>query len=182
MNLKIILLCVLILVIKLNGYCQNKELVIKNIKSGKEKVIHEGQKLKITLFNGDVIRGRLKLNDTSKITGTNRFILISNNIFSDHDKTINVININNIESIKIKYLVLSIIGSIITCGGASFIIGGAAIINSTPNNPDVSGIGIGIGIIGITFGLFVGIIPGTIILSSGNEYDVNQWEYYIKTK
>jgi hypothetical protein len=162
-KLVILIICIILTGV-INGYGQNKGLLLKNKSTGKEKLIHEGERIKVLCKNGLVIRGRLKMNDTSKLV-ENTVVMI------DSQK----VNINEIETIKIK----SLAGKIITGSGGVLTVGGTALVIVAVFSFGEGGIILaGIGLTGIGAGVAI-TIAGVIILVSGKKYTSELWVYSI---
>ncbi len=97
-NSKIIVICPIFLILFFKGYSQNaEEIVIKNKITGREWVIHDGQKIKVVRSDDIVIMGNIIKNDSVLIAG-NEIIINS------HMNKVNCnynININEIKDIII---------------------------------------------------------------------------------
>ncbi len=189
MKLKIILLCTVILAIKLNGYSQNKELVIKNRVNGKEVIIPEGKMVKVA-FKGRVIRGNLILNDTIKSKLNNDEIEIATHPNPDLVNTYNL-NLNEIKRIN----TVSYVGAGTTVIGVGIIIASLVILSSqTPvpqtngeNGDEVAGIAdqnqsklLGGSFVFLVGALVTGV--GVMITVLNDSYDCKYWEFSIRTK
>lgn len=195
MNKKIIILCSALLVVLLNGYGQNKELLLTNKISGKERIIHEGQKLKVRLKTGQVYRGELILKDTTNSTSENNQIIIRTQ--PDYDVfSFNKINLNEIEVIKKISLPGNIIGGTLTAVGSAITIAGVVILSSqtplpertTYNNDQIAGIAdqntgkLLSGAFSIVVGIGVtiaAILTWTWI--SGKRYYLDNWNFSVRT-
>lgn len=191
MKEKTFIICLLFLGLLINGYGQHNELLLKNKTTGNELVIHEGSRLKITLKNGKVCRGELILKDTTSGLVENNQIIIrthpDNNVFSFYK-----VNINDIKYIKTKPLSGKIIGSTLLGIGAGLFITLIIYNNNSQNQLNATQkqggdtgtqplaifvndmLYVAAGVVAITL--------GTVVLSSGIKYDIENWEFSIRTK
>lgn len=179
MNLKIILLYTVILTSIINGYGQNKELVLKNKITEKEKIISEGKRIKVIFNSGRVIKGKFIINDTSRLKGNNEILITihtSDNIYKEN------VNINSIASIKVTSLTRNIIGGIITgIGMAPVVYGVAAMSSSAAQNPDAGALIVAEGLI-VTLGGTLITVIGITTWTGGKYYNRDDWEFSIQTK
>ncbi len=197
MNLKKILLCLIISTIIINGYGQNRELVLKNKKYGYENLMHEGQNLKVILNNGSIITGELRWsNDSSDLSRNNEILLKleSENYYFDStfkEKTIYKINLADIKRIKRPSnagAVVTVIGSVITIAGIVILKSQTPVPQTNGENEDEAA---GIAdqnipkLLGGGLAFFVGsivtIIGGLVLLAETSEsYNCKYWEFSIR--
>jgi hypothetical protein len=159
-----------------DGYGQHKVLLITNKKTGKELVIHEGERLKVACKNGNVIRGRLIFNDTSKLIGINDIRIIHHD---SNKSSIYDVNFNDIETIKSISLAGKIIGVTITVIGGVITITGIVVVATASGQFGWWADAVGIVTAGI--GVIIDIV-GVIVLTSGRKYENELWKYAIITK
>lgn len=178
MSRKIIVLSLVLLALLVNVHGQNKVLVLKNKITGKERIIPEGKRIKVVFNNGDVIKGKVIINDATRLKGNNE-ILINNTLNSIYKEKV---NINSIVYIKVPSLARNIIGGIITGIGVYPIFVGVTLMSSVgAQDPDWGGLVTFIGFVTAFGGALTSGI-GIITWTGGKQYNRDDWEYIIRTK
>jgi hypothetical protein len=180
---KAILILSIIITSSIEGIGQNNALVLKNISSGKEEMIQEGNILMVTCKNGLVFKGQFIID---------KYVLNSDDVIMIDT---NRINVDQIKSIKMKFSGQNAIGGIFAGLGACLTIGGVSEMNSAKNklygnlppntvNPDQVAKGCLSGTVGVgaIYAGVAAIITGIVVLASGKKYEITKWDISIRTK
>ncbi len=171
---KIIFFLSFALTLLIGIYGQNDVLVIKNIKSGKHKIILQNQNITISCFNSRIYRGKLNIVNDSAIKVGN-----------------NIIRLNNIEEIEAKPALKIILGAFLLTGGlivtpGGIILSGYGILAlSLISNQEFGSIGY-IGVPLIIGGLFITgigiaiVISGIKFICRPQIFKIYDWDFNIQ--
>jgi hypothetical protein len=158
----------IILTLIVKGYSQNNVLVIKNKTTGKERILHEGKRLKVVYIDGAKYRGTLKINcDSNLVSGSG--------IMIGKDK----LNLDKVRMIKEQPLSSKIIGGVLIGISAVFVtLGIGVIINTWGETPEHEIPPYVEGLASIAGGVIIGT-AGLLIISGGKKYSADKWDFYI---
>jgi hypothetical protein len=163
------------LALMFNVYGQDKAFVCTKKSSGKERIIIEGNRMKVVSRDGYVYRGNWKVNHKNDHPASSEIIIGEDTL-----------EISNIESVRSKTLFSKLTGGIFSGTGGFLIISGLLLINSVPGGGSTIGEAISnaftmmVGIIMTGTGVLVAI-PGILFLTIGKNYKANYWNYSIRT-
>ncbi|GEM_PF-1309414 len=157
---------ILVAVVYLNisASAQNEVLMLKKKNTGKEKVIHEGKRIKVRTVTGLTVKGRLGITAGDSIALNQDTMALS-----------------QIERIRTKSAGSLAVGSVVTGAGALMTTGGAVIFaQSLSQNVMILIIyGFIIGGAMMTYGTIL-TASGILILTIGKKYHSSKWDFQIR--
>ncbi len=152
----------LIFCLSITAYSQNEVLVLTKKKSGKEKTIEQGKRIKIWTNTGKTYKGPFAIKDDSLIIA---------------DKA--AVSINDVEMISRKSTGKKVLGGSLALGGA-FV--GAGFISLTSTLIDTGGwsaLLIPVSVTLATGGVLIAT-TGVILLTTGKKYKEKKWDFEIQ--
>jgi hypothetical protein len=162
--MKIIFLTACIIISSILNVCgQNDVLILKKKKSGKEKIIQEGKRIKIITDSARIIKGK--------------FDIVNDSILVIEKDTV---DIKDIAKIRAKPIGSYIAGGLLTGGGIALTATGSVIIVQAALTEEYM-----IMVLGLLAGssmIVVGVpiaVSGVLVMTIGKKYTREKWDFRI---